>query len=144
MKVTIEPLKILWDVDEGRLIIGNDIEVPTTNPMEIVRFFVDLGLTVIYEDYDAGHTETFKPTKTADVLEWVDMKPSYERACEVIQAMHRKPWWRVSILNRKPWRRHSLFRYGYTLRELWNWLTVVHDCKDPAVGCSCSGGYRFP
>lgn len=63
----------------------------------------------------------------------------------VIEAMHRKLFWRVGILNRRPWnsslRRHpneSLFDW------IRSWLFVVHDCKDPAIGCSCSGGFRFP
>lgn len=63
----------------------------------------------------------------------------------VIEAMHRKPFWRVGILDRKPWR-SSLKRFpseGW-FDWIWSWLFVIHDCKDPAIGCSCSGGFRFP
>ena len=63
----------------------------------------------------------------------------------VIQAMHRKPWWRVGILNRRPWRSTARRGGGETLRSwVWGWLTKVHDCADPAIGCSCSGSFRFP
>ncbi len=59
----------------------------------------------------------------------------------VIQAMHSRPWWRIGIVGRRPWRASWRPR---TLRQLWQWLTAAHDCRDPAVGCSCSGGFRFP
>lgn len=65
-----------------------------------------------------------------------------EQAC--IQAIHARPWWRVGILLRRPWRREPPWRYGWSLRNLWSWLTVAHDCADPMVACSCTGGFRFP
>jgi len=63
-----------------------------------------------------------------------------EQAC--IAAIHRRPWWRKGILLRRPWghRRVPL----RSLRRFWGWLTTTHDCADPAVACSCSGGFRFP
>ena len=66
-----------------------------------------------------------------------------EQAC--IQAMHDRPWWRVGILRRRPWR-STIRRWPKEsiLSHLWAWLFVIHDCQDPAVGCSCSGGFRFP
>lgn len=55
----------------------------------------------------------------------------------VIEAMHRRPWWRLGILHRRPWRA-SYFT------NIWTWLRVAHDCQDPMIGCSCSGSFRFP
>lgn len=78
-------------------------------------------------------------------------RESYNRILEqlrreqaVIDAMHHKPWWRVGIFHRRPWRRHGPFNFGVNRYELWSWLTLVHDCADPAIGCSCAGGFRFP
>lgn len=70
----------------------------------------------------------------------INLEPQLRREQAVIHAMHHKPWWRVGIFNRRPW------LSGLTVREvgLWSWLTVVHDCQDPVIGCSCSGGFRFP
>jgi hypothetical protein len=66
-----------------------------------------------------------------------------EQAC--IQAMHHRPWWRVGILRRRPWRSPTRRWPGEPLLGyLWAWLFVKHDCQDPAVGCSCQGGFRFP
>lgn len=63
----------------------------------------------------------------------------------VIAAMHQKPWYRAGILARRPWRSALRRQRGEsTLAWAWAWLTVVHDCADPAVGCSCSGSFRFP
>lgn len=70
---------------------------------------------------------------------------------EVIAAMQRRlernpvRW----LLWRKPWRApHGMALRGYPLRSwpfnAWQWLAYAHDCSDPSVGCSCSGGYRFP
>ncbi len=61
-----------------------------------------------------------------------------ERAA--IEAVHALPWWRVGILLRRPWRARDVFACT-TWRQ---WLFEVHDCQDPAVACSCSGGFRFP
>lgn len=57
-----------------------------------------------------------------------------------IQAMHNRPWWRVSILLRRPWKAKK----DELKASLWDYLTKVHDCTDPAVGCSCTGDFRFP
>jgi hypothetical protein len=63
----------------------------------------------------------------------------------VIEAMHRKPFWRVGILHRRPWRSGLKRSNGESLFSwIRSWLFVIHDCKDPAIGCSCSGGFRFP
>lgn len=62
-----------------------------------------------------------------------------------VQAMHSVPWWRAGILLRRPWASEA--KRGQRESRLswaWAWLTVVHDCSDPSVGCSCSGGFRFP
>jgi len=74
------------------------------------------------------------------------LEQTYWRACVVIQAMHDKPWWRVGILNRRPWRNPRKFKeHGHSfVSRLWNYCMTVHDCADPAVGCSCFGSYRFP
>jgi hypothetical protein len=58
-----------------------------------------------------------------------------------IAAIHRRPWWRVGILLRRPWR-SALRPVNFT--GLVAWLRYAHDCQDPAVACSCSGGFRFP
>ena len=71
----------------------------------------------------------------------VDLTNQLRREQAVIQAMHNRPWWRIGILARKPWCASWKPR---TLRQLWQWLAAAHDCQDPAVGCSCTGGFRFP
>ena len=64
-----------------------------------------------------------------------------QAAIEAIQAL---PWWRRGILLRRPWR-SSMARSGQSLLSwVCAWLFVIHDCADPAVACSCSGGFRFP
>jgi hypothetical protein len=62
------------------------------------------------------------------------------REQKVIEAMHRRPWWRVGVLHRRPWRK----RWPSDVHGLWDWLTKTHDCSDPMVGCSCTDGFRFP
>jgi hypothetical protein len=63
----------------------------------------------------------------------------------VIEAMHRKPFWRVGILHRRPWRSGLKRLNGESLFSwIRSWMFVIHDCKDPAIGCSCSGGFLFP
>lgn len=71
---------------------------------------------------------------------------------EVTQAVHNRPWWRVGILLRRPWavdpvpldtaRQQPTWAGG--VAYVWSWLTVVHDCSDPSVACSCQGGFLFP
>lgn len=60
-----------------------------------------------------------------------------------VAAMHRRPWWRVGVLLRRPWRAPKGPRNS-GWRGLVDWLYASHDCQDPMVGCSCSGGFRFP
>jgi hypothetical protein len=69
------------------------------------------------------------------------MEEQLRRERAVIAAMHARPLWRVGILLRRPWRSPTR---PQTIRDLWPWLRFAHDCADPAVGCSCSGGFRFP
>ncbi len=59
-----------------------------------------------------------------------------EQAC--IEAIHRKPCWRIGILLRRPWRDQ------HPTLSVIDWLFRAHDCSDPAVACSCSGSFRFP
>lgn len=67
------------------------------------------------------------------------------REQRVIAAMHQKAWYRVGVLARRPWRSALRRQRGESiLAWVWAWLTVAHDCADPAVGCSCSGSFRFP
>lgn len=72
------------------------------------------------------------------------LRRQLHREQQVILAMKHRPWWRVGVLLRRPWRRHGPFAYGFSFRELRNWTLIVHDCADPAIGCSCSGSFRFP
>lgn len=70
---------------------------------------------------------------------------SRERDREVITAMQRRMARHPVryFLWRRPWRapsRPNLRSLGDTMR----WLRVAHDCADPSIGCSCSGGFRFP
>jgi hypothetical protein len=63
----------------------------------------------------------------------------------VIEAMRRKPIWRVGILDRRPWRSKLRKLNGESwFSWAWSWLFAIHDCSDPAIACSCSGGFRFP
>jgi len=66
-----------------------------------------------------------------------------QRERQVISAMqHRTKRNPVrDLLLRKPWKSPTK-PHGW--RDFWQWLVCAHDCSDPAVGCSCSGGYRFP
>lgn len=48
-----------------------------------------------------------------------------------------------NLLLRKPWRAGHRPRWNRP-REVWDWVRFAHDCQDPVVGCSCSGGFRFP
>lgn len=86
-----------------------------------------------------GLSESRSGDSLRDSLCHIGMQLRREQA--VIEAMHRRPWWRVGILLRRPWR--ASWR-PETLRDVWPWLTVAHDCQDPVIGCSCSGGFRFP
>lgn len=72
---------------------------------------------------------------------------------EVIHAMQeRMHRWHgpLDILWRKPWKSPAPtgWREGTTLpvklRNVRHWLRYAHDCADPSVGCSCSGGFRYP
>jgi len=71
----------------------------------------------------------------------MNIEAQLRREQKVIEAIHHKPWWKIGILYRRPWRASWRPR---TLREIVSWLLAAHDCADPAVGCSCSGGFRFP
>lgn len=67
------------------------------------------------------------------------------------------------LLYRKPWRK-SIWpgiagayrarneRYEFETRphwiavawlNIWSWVRYAHDCSDPSIACSCSGGFRF-
>lgn len=57
------------------------------------------------------------------------------------------------LFHRKPWRSpgkwyEGVFTGSASLRirilNFIEWLRNAHDCSDPAVACSCSGGFRFP
>ncbi len=75
-----------------------------------------------------------------------------------IHAMHYRQyqWLRwipfLEVLWNKPWRSSAslsvAWHSGRTLRaklsNAYGWLRMAHDCADPAVACSCHGGYRFP
>lgn len=78
-----------------------------------------------------------------DFKKWIDLE-QYYRQLDAIEANHALPWWRVGILLRRPWRREPIFGIPKSFKYLWGWLTLVHDCQDPAIMCSCSGGFRFP
>jgi hypothetical protein len=68
------------------------------------------------------------------------------REREVIRAMQqRQRRWHGPVgdfLWRRPWR--SPAPVPPLGQGLINWLRAAHDCSDPSVGCSCTGGYRFP
>jgi len=70
---------------------------------------------------------------------------SRERDRDCIAAMQR----RIArnpvreFLWRRPWRSPSRPNLR-SLRDTLTWLGKAHDCADPSIGCSCSGGYRFP
>lgn len=74
------------------------------------------------------------------------LRAQLDRERTVIAAMHRQR--HLHILRRKPWRSRVKPIEGSTLRvkisSLWQWLRKAHDCADPAIGCSCSGSFRFP
>jgi hypothetical protein len=69
---------------------------------------------------------------------------SRDRDREVIRAMQK----RIArnpvrdLLWRNPWRSRSRPNLR-SPRDAWDWLRKAHDCGDPSVGCSCSGGFRF-
>lgn len=78
-----------------------------------------------------------------------------ERAC--ITAMQRRAARNPlrDFLWRRPWRSpggvpgliESVRRAktpGVAVRNAWGWIAAAHDCADPAVACSCTGGFRFP
>jgi hypothetical protein len=77
-----------------------------------------------------------------------------EREREVIQAMReRGRRWHgplLDVLWRKPWRSSGGTgvrcgrTWGVKLSNFLGWLRNAHDCADPSVGCSCSGGFRHP
>jgi hypothetical protein len=78
---------------------------------------------------------------------------SRERDRDCIRAMQKRLGGVLGIFHRKPWRSSSKWYEGvltdnYTLRvrilNFLGWLRHAHDCSDLAVGCSCTGGYRFP
>lgn len=76
------------------------------------------------------------------------------RSHESIRAMQqRQRKWMGPILDilwRKPWKSPSGVgvSWAYPLEvnvlNFWQWLFLAHDCSDPSVACSCSGGFRFP
>lgn len=57
----METARVLWDADEGVLVLGDDIEIKTSEPMQVVRYLVSLGVPVEYVDHDQGTTERFEP-----------------------------------------------------------------------------------
>jgi hypothetical protein len=44
---------------------------------------------------------------------------------------------------RKPWKSRAFINPLHP-RSLKDWLQAAHDCSDPSIACSCSGGFRFP
>lgn len=70
---------------------------------------------------------------------------SRERDRAVIAAMQRRiarnPF--RDLLWRRPWRSNTRPNLS-SLSDTLDWLRAAHDCSDPSVGCSCTGGYRFP
>lgn len=82
-----------------------------------------------------------------------DMDKRLAREQEVIRAMQvRQRRWLgpLGILWRRPWRSPARPGWsrtaplGVNVRNLIGWISAAHDCADPSVGCSCSGGFRFP
>lgn len=75
---------------------------------------------------------------------WIAEKLDRER--EVIRAMQRRQArWHGPVgdfIWRRPWR--SPVPVPRPGRGLWSWLRGAHDCADPSIGCSCTGGFRFP
>lgn len=73
---------------------------------------------------------------------------------EAIHAMQRRlRRWHGPVLDffwRRPWRSPSRpavslhYPIRVNLANLSGWLRNAHDCSDPSVACSCSGGFRFP
>ncbi len=61
MRGFIKPLNLTWDIDEGTLVLGDDIEVKTDDPKKIVKWLTDAGATVHLTDVDAKTVQTFKP-----------------------------------------------------------------------------------
>jgi hypothetical protein len=80
----------------------------------------------------------------------LDLWQARQRDQVVITAMQRRASRNPirDLLWRRPWRSPSRPTRGDTLaitiRNYWQWLRMAHDCADPAVGCSCTGGFRFP
>lgn len=76
-------------------------------------------------------------------------KECLDRDREVIRAMQQRAA-RNPIRHfmwRKPWKSPSKTHFSFSkigFLNLISWLARAHDCSDPAVGCSCSGGFRFP
>jgi len=54
MRSEAKPVEILWDVDDGVLIIGDDIEFRTTEPLKFVNWLRAVGVPVKYRDHDRG------------------------------------------------------------------------------------------
>lgn len=76
------------------------------------------------------------------------LEPQLRREQAAIAAIHAKPWWRIGVLLRRPWRAPASVKNRGAcesfLKWISDWFLVIHDCQDPAVACSCSGGFRFP
>lgn len=70
------------------------------------------------------------------------LQAAIQRDQQIIRAMQRRSDRNPirSFLWRRPWRAPG----HVPLRGFWQWLRNAHDCADPAVGCSCSGGFRYP
>lgn len=49
----------------------------------------------------------------------------------------------LRVLWRRPWRSRYRPRWS-SLWEVTSWLIAAHDCDDPSVACTCTGGFRFP
>ena len=108
------------------------------------------GMYDVIDGHPLYARDLYALTKAADKfaeaeLNYQTVWDSRERDREVIQAMQRRADRNSlrGLLWRKPWRSSTRPNLR-SVRDLLQWLRVAHDCADPAVGCSCNGGFRFP
>ncbi|MFJ8687397.1 hypothetical protein [Micromonospora wenchangensis] len=109
----------------------DDTATPTRRPEKTSPFTVDRWAFAYY-------VSTRPPAEQA--IWW-----SRERERNVIAAMQR----RINrnpirgFLWRRPWRSSARPNLR-SLRDVAEWVRAAHNCADPSIGCSCTGGYRFP
>lgn len=66
MQNIIKPLNLTWDIDEGVLVLGDDIEVKIDDPMKVVRWLNLAGATVVFTDHNGGTIVTYEPEINED------------------------------------------------------------------------------